>query len=64
MVSCGASGTVFVRVWFADVFTGGIAGLAVCAMGYLLWLYFHEKLRRRKDQQECRRQRRKHWGYE
>ena len=64
MVSRGASVTAFVRVWFADVFTGGLGGLAVCLMGYLLWLHFHEKVQRRKDQQERRRQRRDHWGYE
>ena len=64
MLSSSASVTAFVRVWFADVFTSGIAGLAVCVMGYLLWLYFHEKVRRRRDQEERRRKRRNHWGYE
>ena len=56
--------TAFVNVWFAEILTNGMAGLAVCLVVYLLWMEFGEKWQRRKDQQERRRQRRSHWGYE
>jgi hypothetical protein len=64
MLSCGVSLTGFVWIWLADIFTSGIAGLAVCVTGYLLWLYFHKKPARGKREQERHRQRRSHWGYE
>ena len=65
MLSCGASVTGFVQVWFAaDTFLKGVALLALCLILYLYWLHFHEKLQRRRDERDRRRQRRSHWGYE
>ena len=64
MLSCGAIVTVVVQVWFADILTVGMVSVAVCVIMYLLWLYVDEKLQRRKDKQERRRQRLAHWGYE
>lgn len=63
-ITRGADVTVVVRVWFADIFLSGVAGLAVCLVLYLLWLHFHEKWQQHKDQQERRRQRLAHWGHE
>ena len=56
--------TDFVHVCVADILTSGTASLAVCLVVYLLWMTVREKWQRRKDQQERRRQRRGHWGYE
>jgi uncharacterized protein (DUF2062 family) len=64
MLSCGARVIVCVRVWFADVFAAGIAGLTVCVTGYLLWLHFHEKLQQRREERDRRRRRLAHWGNE
>ncbi len=48
----------------SDIFTTGFAFGAVCLMVYLLGLRFQEVQQRRKAQEERRRLRRSHWGYE
>ncbi len=54
----------FMHVWFADMLVNGMAALAVCLMGYLVWMVFRDKRQRRKDQKQREHQRRGHWGYE
>ena len=56
--------TIFVHVWFAHIPTTWIPGLAVGWIVYLLWLYFHPILQRRKDERERLRQRRSYWGHD
>ena len=56
--------TVFVRVWFADGFVNGVAGLGVGLVVYLLWVGFREKRLRRKERQQRGRQRPGPWGYD
>jgi len=56
--------TAFVQVWFADILVGGMAGLAVCLVVYLLRLEFRQKREQRKLRQQRGRQRRGYWGYE
>jgi hypothetical protein len=55
---------VFVHVWFADIPTTWIPGLAVGWIVYLLWLYFQPALQQRKHERERLRQRRSHWGHD
>jgi hypothetical protein len=62
MLICSATMTGFVRVWFADLFISGMAGLAVFLVVCLLWMYLREKGQQHKDEQERRRQRLAHWG--
>ncbi len=56
--------SAFVDIGFGQILLKGIAFLAVCFIGYLLWLRIQEKRRERKARKERERERRGHWGYE
>ncbi len=47
-----------------DLGTAGIACFALCIVAYLTMVHFREKLEVRKIDQQRRRQRLAHWGYE
>jgi hypothetical protein len=63
MLIRSATMTVSIRAWFADVFSSGMAGLAVFLFVCLLWMYLRQKWQQHKDEQERRRQRLAHWGH-
>ncbi len=56
--------TAFGQVWFADIPTTWIPGLAIGAIIYLIWRYFRATQQQRKAERERRRQRLVYWGNE
>ena len=63
-LKCSAGMTVCFGVWLADVPTTWIPGLAIGAIGYVLWLYCRDLLQQRRAERHRRLQRLAHWGHE